>query len=40
VKETELDEREAEYIKQMNAKEINEDWFWELVAELYLERAM
>jgi hypothetical protein len=36
----ELDKKEAEYIKQMNAKEINEDRFRELTGELDLERAM
>jgi BRCT domain type II-containing protein len=39
-KEAELDEKEMEYIRQMNVKEIDEDWFWELVAKLDLERAM
>jgi hypothetical protein len=39
-KEVELDEKEMEYIRQVNTKEINEDWFQELVAELDLERAM
>jgi hypothetical protein len=32
--------KEAEYIRQVNVKEISEDQFWELVAELDLERAM
>jgi hypothetical protein len=36
----ELDEKEAEYIWQVNMKEINEDQFRELVGELDLERAM
>jgi hypothetical protein len=36
----ELDEKEAEYIWQMNTKEINEDKFRELVSELDLERAI
>jgi hypothetical protein len=40
VKEAELDEKEAEYIRQVNVKEIGEDQFWELVAELDLERVM
>jgi hypothetical protein len=39
-KEAELDKRETEYIRQMNAKEIDEDKFRELVGELDLERAM
>jgi hypothetical protein len=39
-KEAELDEKEAEYIRQVNVKEIDKDRFWELVAELDLERAM
>jgi hypothetical protein len=39
-KEVELDEKEAKLIRQVNAKEINELQFWELVAELDLERAM
>jgi hypothetical protein len=39
-KEAELDEKEAEYIWQMNTKEINEDKFRELIGELDLERAM
>jgi hypothetical protein len=39
-KEVELEEKEAEYICQVNAKEINEDCFWELARELDLERAM
>jgi hypothetical protein len=36
-KEAELDEKEEEYIWQMNAKEIDERRFWELVNELDLE---
>jgi hypothetical protein len=40
VKEAELDEKEVEYIRQVNAKEIDEVWFQELVGELDLERAM
>jgi hypothetical protein len=39
-KEAELDEKEEEYIWQLNAKEIDENKFRELVAELDLERAM
>jgi hypothetical protein len=39
-KEAELDKKEAEYIWQVNVKKIDEDWFWELVGELDLERAM
>jgi hypothetical protein len=39
-KEAELDEEEVEYIRQVNAKEIDEDRFQELVPELDLERAM
>jgi hypothetical protein len=39
-KKVELEEKEAEYIRQMNVKEIDEDRFWELVGELDLERAM
>jgi hypothetical protein len=35
-----LDEKEDEYIQQMNVKEIDEGKFWELVNELDLERAM
>jgi hypothetical protein len=35
-----LDGKEAEYIRQVNLKEIDEDQFWELVAELDLERAI
>jgi hypothetical protein len=35
-----LEEKEAEYIRQVNAKEIDEVRFQELVAELDLERAM
>jgi hypothetical protein len=39
-KEAELDEKETEYIRQINTKKIDEDRFWELVAKLDLERAM
>jgi hypothetical protein len=39
-KEAELDKKEAEYIGQVNAKEINKVRFWELVGELDLERVM
>jgi hypothetical protein len=39
-KEAELEEKEAEYIRQVNVKEIDEDQFRELVAELDLGRAM
>jgi hypothetical protein len=39
-KEAELEVREDEYIKQLDAKEIDEEWFRELVNELDLERAM
>jgi hypothetical protein len=35
-----LEEREAEYIQQVDAKEIDEEKFRELVGELDLERAM
>jgi hypothetical protein len=35
-----LDEKEAEYIRQVNTKEIDEDQFREPVAELDMERAM
>jgi hypothetical protein len=35
-----LDDKEAEYTRQVNAKEIDEDQFRELVGELDLERAM
>jgi hypothetical protein len=40
VKEAEVEEREMEYIRQVDAKEINKEKFQELVNELYLERAM
>jgi hypothetical protein len=40
VKEVELDEKETEYIRQVNTKEIDEDWFWEFMGELGLERAI
>jgi hypothetical protein len=39
-KEVELDEKEVDYIWQVNAKEIDEAWFRELVVELDMERAM
>jgi hypothetical protein len=39
VKEAELDEKEEEYIWQMNAKKIDEGKFRELVNELDLERS-
>jgi hypothetical protein len=39
-KEAELDDKKAEYIWQVNAKEINEVQFRELVVELDMERAM
>jgi hypothetical protein len=39
-KKVELDEKEAENIRQVNMKEIDEDQFQELVGELDLERAM
>jgi hypothetical protein len=39
-KEAELDEKEEEYIRQMNAKEIDETKFRELIGELDLERGM
>jgi hypothetical protein len=38
-KESELEERETEYIQQLNVKEIDEDRFRELVGELDVERA-
>jgi hypothetical protein len=38
--EQEQAEKEAEYIQQVNAKEIDEARFWELVSELDLERTM
>jgi hypothetical protein len=34
------EEREAEFIRQVDAKEIDDERFWELVNELDLERAM
>jgi hypothetical protein len=40
VKEAELEVREDEYIKQLDAKEIDEVHFRELIGELDLERAM
>jgi hypothetical protein len=39
-KEVELDEKEAEYIRQVNTKEIDEMQFQELVGELNLERVL
>jgi hypothetical protein len=39
-KEVELDEKEVKYIRQVNAKEIDEVRFLELVVELDMERAM
>jgi hypothetical protein len=39
-KEAELEERETEYIRQVDAKEIDDERFQELVNELDLERAM
>jgi hypothetical protein len=39
-KQAELDEKEVEYIRQVNVKEIDEAQSWELVAELDMERAM
>jgi hypothetical protein len=39
-KEVELDEKEAELIRQVNVKEINKPRFREIIAELDLERAM
>jgi hypothetical protein len=39
-KEAELEEREMEYIRQVDAKEIDEEKFRELVNELDMERAM
>jgi hypothetical protein len=39
-KEAELERKEEEYIKQLDAKEIDEERFRELIGELYLERAM
>jgi hypothetical protein len=35
-----LDKEEAKYIWQVDMKEIDEDWFRELVVELDLERVM
>jgi hypothetical protein len=40
VKEVELEEKEDEYIWQLNEKEIDEEQFRELVGELDMERAM
>jgi hypothetical protein len=39
-KEAGWEERELEYTQQVDAKEIDEEKFWELVNELDLERAM
>jgi hypothetical protein len=39
-KEAELDEKEAEYIRQVTMKEIDEEKFQELIGELDVERAM
>jgi hypothetical protein len=39
-KEAEWEEREAELIRQVDAKEIDDERFWELVNKLDLERAM
>jgi negative regulator of genetic competence, sporulation and motility len=39
-KEADLEEREMEYIRQVDAKEIDEEKFWELVNELDMERAI
>jgi hypothetical protein len=39
-KEAEWEEKEAELIRQVDAKEIDDEWFRELVNELDLERAM
>jgi hypothetical protein len=39
-KEAEWEKREAEFIQQVEAKEIDDEWFRELVNELDLERAM
>jgi hypothetical protein len=39
-KEVELEERETEYIRQLNEKEIDEGKFRELIGELDLERVM
>jgi hypothetical protein len=39
-KEAELDEKEVDYIRQVNVKEIDEARFRELVVELDMERAM
>jgi hypothetical protein len=38
--EAEWEEKEAELIRQVEAKEIDDEWFRELVNELDLERAM
>jgi hypothetical protein len=39
-KEAVLEEKEEEYIKQLDAKQIDEEWFRELIGEIDLERAM
>jgi hypothetical protein len=39
-KEAELEENKIKYIRQVDVKEINEEWFLELVGELDMERAM
>jgi hypothetical protein len=39
-KEAEWEKREAEFIRQVDVKEIDNERFWELVNELDLERAM
>jgi hypothetical protein len=39
-KEAEWEKREAEFIQQVKAKEIDDEWFRELVNKLDLERAM
>jgi hypothetical protein len=40
VKEAELEKKEEDYIKQLDAKQIDEERFRELIGELDLERAM
>jgi hypothetical protein len=40
VKEMELEKKEEEYIRQLDAKEIDEEKFRDLIGELDLERAM
>jgi hypothetical protein len=39
-KEAEWEKREVEFIRQVDAKEIDDERFWELINELDLERAM